>query len=85
MYSSTCFGRPHAHYQELNNWGSSLWFYRWSVLVAVHVNLVLISTPFEKISYEFCLISESLNPLDFLKCVIRRRFLVLGIYIADVR
>jgi hypothetical protein len=35
MYSSTCFGRPHAHHQELNNCSSSLWFYRWSVAVAV--------------------------------------------------
>jgi hypothetical protein len=35
MYSSTCFGRPHAHYQELNNCGSSLWFYRWRVVIAV--------------------------------------------------
>ena len=35
MYSSTCFGRPHAHHQELNNCSSSLWFYRWSVVVAV--------------------------------------------------
>jgi hypothetical protein len=35
MYSSTCFGRPHAHHQKLNNCGSSLWIYRWSVVVAV--------------------------------------------------
>jgi hypothetical protein len=35
MYSSTCFGRPHAHHQELNKCGSSLWFYRWSVVIAV--------------------------------------------------
>jgi len=35
MYSSTCFGRPHAHRQELNNCSSSLWFYRWSVVVAL--------------------------------------------------
>jgi hypothetical protein len=35
MYSSTCFGRPHTHHQELNNCSSSLWFYRWSVLIAV--------------------------------------------------
>jgi len=35
MYSSTCFGRHHAHRQELNNCSSSLWFYRWSVMVAV--------------------------------------------------
>jgi len=34
MYSLTCFGRPHAHYQELNNCSSSLWFYRWSLVVA---------------------------------------------------
>src|SRR5215475_3864167 len=35
IYSSTCFGRPHAHHQELNNCSSSLWFYRWSVVVAL--------------------------------------------------
>ena len=36
IYSSTCFGRPHAHHHhELNNCSSSLWFYRWSVVVAV--------------------------------------------------
>jgi hypothetical protein len=35
IISSTCFGRPHAHHQELNNCSSSLWFYRWSVVVAV--------------------------------------------------
>jgi hypothetical protein len=35
MYSSTCFGRPHAHHQELNNCSSSLRFYCWSVVVAV--------------------------------------------------
>jgi len=35
MYGSTCFGHPHAHHQELNNCSRSLWFYRWSVVVAV--------------------------------------------------
>jgi hypothetical protein len=35
MYKSTCFGRPHAHHEELNNCSSSRWFYRWSVVVAV--------------------------------------------------
>jgi hypothetical protein len=35
MYSSTCFGRPHANHQKLNNCSSSLWFYRWSVVIAV--------------------------------------------------
>jgi len=35
MYSSTCFGRPHAYHQELNNYSSCLWFYRWSVEVAL--------------------------------------------------
>ena len=35
MYSSTCFGRPHANHQELNNCSSSLWFYRWGVVIAV--------------------------------------------------
>jgi NADH:ubiquinone oxidoreductase subunit 5 (subunit L)/multisubunit Na+/H+ antiporter MnhA subunit len=34
MYSSTCFGRPHAHHQE-HNCNSSLWFYRCSMVVAV--------------------------------------------------
>ena len=35
IYRSTCFGRPHVHHQELNNCSSRLWFYRWSVMVAV--------------------------------------------------
>jgi hypothetical protein len=35
MYSSTCFGHPQTHHQELNNYSSSLWLYRWSVVVAV--------------------------------------------------
>ena len=35
IYSSTCFWRPHAHHQELKNRSSSLWFYRWSVVVTV--------------------------------------------------
>jgi len=35
IYSSTCFGHPHAHHQELNNCSSSLWFYCWSMLIAV--------------------------------------------------
>ena len=26
IYSSTCFGRSHAHHLELNNCSSSLWF-----------------------------------------------------------
>jgi hypothetical protein len=35
IYSSTCFGRPHAHHQELNNCSSSLWFYLRIVEIAV--------------------------------------------------
>jgi hypothetical protein len=35
IYSSTCFGRPHAHHRELNNCSSSLWFYLRSVVIAV--------------------------------------------------
>jgi hypothetical protein len=35
MYGSTCFGHPRAHPQELDNCGSSLWFYHWSVVIAV--------------------------------------------------
>jgi len=40
MYSSTRFGGPHAHHQELNNCSNSLWFYRWSVVVAVMLVVV---------------------------------------------
>jgi len=35
VYSSTCFGLPHAYHQELNNCSSGLWFYRWSVAIAL--------------------------------------------------
>jgi len=35
MYISTCFGRPHAHHQKLNNCSSSLWFYLRSMVIAV--------------------------------------------------
>jgi hypothetical protein len=35
MYYLTSFGLSHAHHQELNNCSSSLWFYRWSVVVAM--------------------------------------------------
>ena len=35
IYSSTCFRRPHAHHRELNNCSNSLWFYRWSMVIAV--------------------------------------------------
>ena len=34
MYSSTCFGRPHAHHQDLNC-SNSLWFYFRCVVIAV--------------------------------------------------
>jgi hypothetical protein len=35
IYSSTCFGRPHAHHQELNDCSSSLWFCLRIVVIAV--------------------------------------------------
>jgi len=35
IYSSTCFGPPHAHHQELNNCSSSLCFYLRIVVIAV--------------------------------------------------
>jgi hypothetical protein len=35
IYSSTCFGRSHAHNQELNSCSSSLWFYLRIVVIAV--------------------------------------------------
>jgi len=34
IYGSTCFGRPHAHHQELNC-SSSLWSYLRSVVIVV--------------------------------------------------
>ena len=40
IYSSTCFGSPHAHHQELNNCSSGLWFYLRSVVVAVPLVVV---------------------------------------------
>jgi hypothetical protein len=45
IYSSTCFGRPHANHQELNNCSSSLWFYRWSVVVAMLLIVVGLASP----------------------------------------
>ena len=38
--SSTCFRRPHAHHQELNNCSSSLRFYLLSVVIAVLLVIV---------------------------------------------
>jgi len=35
MYSLTCSGRSHTYHQELNNCSSSLWFCRWSLVIAV--------------------------------------------------
>ena len=35
IYSSTCFGRSLAHYQELNDCSSSLWFYLRIVVTVV--------------------------------------------------
>jgi ABC-type cobalamin transport system permease subunit len=35
IYSSTCFGRPYTHHKELNNCSINLWFYRWSLVIAV--------------------------------------------------
>ena len=35
IYSSACFGRRYAHYQELNNCSSNLWFCLRSVVIAV--------------------------------------------------
>jgi len=34
IYSSKCFGRPHAHHQELSC-SSSLWFYLCSMVITV--------------------------------------------------
>jgi hypothetical protein len=35
IYSSTCFGRPHVHHQELNNCSNSLWFHLRSVVITM--------------------------------------------------
>jgi hypothetical protein len=35
IYSSTRFGRTHAHHQELNNCSSSLWFYLRILVITV--------------------------------------------------
>jgi len=35
IYSSTCFGSPHAHHQDIDNCSSILWFYLQSVVIAV--------------------------------------------------
>jgi hypothetical protein len=40
IYSSTCFGRPHAHHQELDKCSSSLWFYLRSLVIAVMLVVV---------------------------------------------
>ena len=40
IYSSTCFGRPHANHQELNNCSSSLGFYLQSVVIAMMLVVV---------------------------------------------
>jgi hypothetical protein len=46
IYSSTCFERPHAHHQELNNCSNSLWFYLRIVVIAVLLVVVgLVRTP----------------------------------------
>jgi hypothetical protein len=34
-YSSTCFGHPDAHRQEINNCSDSLWFYLRIVVITV--------------------------------------------------
>jgi len=35
IYSSACFGHPHAYHQEPNNCSSSPWFYLRNVVIAV--------------------------------------------------
>jgi hypothetical protein len=45
IYSSTCFGRPHAYHQEHNNCSSSLWFYLRIVVIAVLLVVVGLTGP----------------------------------------
>jgi hypothetical protein len=35
IHSPTCFGRPPAHHQELNDWSGSRWFYFRIVVIVV--------------------------------------------------
>jgi len=44
MYGSTRFGHPHTHHQELNS-SSSLWFYRWNIVIAVLLVVVGLASP----------------------------------------
>jgi hypothetical protein len=65
IYSSTCFWRPHAHHQELNNFSSSLWFYRWSVVVAVLLVVVgLITTNQMTSRTGLCVFGKVINPFS---------------------
>jgi hypothetical protein len=43
IYSSTCFGRPHAYHQELNKCNSNLWFYIRSLVIVVLLVVVGLS------------------------------------------
>jgi hypothetical protein len=46
IYGSTCFGRSHAHHQDLNNCRRSLWFHLRSVVKAVLLVVVMgVRTP----------------------------------------
>jgi len=59
IYSSTCFGRPYVHHQELNNCSGSLWFYLRSVVIAV---LLVVVGPAEVVAsgWRFIWIGEKL-------------------------
>jgi hypothetical protein len=63
MYGSTCFGRPHAHRQELNNCSSSLWFYRWNVEVVV---LLVVVGPVNRPDHDHYATHNTLKPVPTL-------------------
>jgi hypothetical protein len=76
MYSSTSFGRPHGHHQELNNCSSSLWFYRWSVVVAVPLVVIgRVNQPDHNQQHCYCYTStvkaEAATAVELLKMGVR--------------
>jgi len=65
IHSSTCFGSPQAHHQELKSCSSSLWFYLRIVVIAVLLFVfgslmgnrsVLAHHQQSKLFYLFCLL-----------------------------
>jgi hypothetical protein len=69
-YSSTCFGRPHAHHQELNNCSSSLWFYLRFVVIAVLLFVVGPADQTTKNNTAACSAKINVRIINWRKCCI---------------